>query len=74
MTQLIHIEKGSPDPDELAAVTAVLLALAGSRAGAAAEAAHEPRPAGRTPVRWRHREHRGIHPTGRGWRGEAAAT
>ncbi|WP_329381187.1 acyl-CoA carboxylase subunit epsilon [Streptomyces sp. NBC_01351] len=75
MNQLIRIEKGSPDPDELAALTAVVLALASARAEAAeaTEAPHEHRPAGRPPVRWRRRERHVIPGTGHGWRGGGAA-
>lgn len=66
----IRIEKGSADPDELAALTVVLLARAAelTEAEAAAEGGHGPGGPGRTPVRWRRRERRAGHRTAPGWR------
>ncbi|MFD3330426.1 acyl-CoA carboxylase subunit epsilon [Streptomyces sp. NPDC058701] len=65
----IRIEKGSADPDELAALTVVLLARAAELS--AAEGDRGPGGtggAGRAPVRWRRRERRAGHRTAPGWR------
>lgn len=68
----IRIEKGSADPDELAALTVVLLARAAELS--AAESGQGPGGPGgpdgpaRTPVRWRRRERRSGHRTAPGWR------
>ncbi|MBD0710562.1 MULTISPECIES: acyl-CoA carboxylase subunit epsilon [unclassified Streptomyces] len=52
---LLRVEKGHADPEELAAITAVLLARAAARADEAPTADHH----GRTTARWRRleREH-----------------
>lgn len=62
----IRIEKGSADPDELAALTVVLLARAAELS--AAGGGRDPDGPGRTPVRWRRRERRAGHRTAPGWR------
>ncbi|MER5966260.1 acyl-CoA carboxylase subunit epsilon [Streptomyces sp. NPDC002057] len=52
---LLRVEKGNADPEELAAITAVLLARAASRSDEDPAAGHH----GRTPAGWRRleREH-----------------
>ncbi|MFF8954430.1 acyl-CoA carboxylase subunit epsilon [Streptomyces sp. NPDC014894] len=62
-SSLLRVEKGDCDPEELAAITAVLLARAASQPGPAAPS-HP-----RTPAAWRRLERqRGFQPS-HSWQG-----
>ncbi|MFF5977086.1 acyl-CoA carboxylase epsilon subunit [Streptomyces sp. NPDC012769] len=68
----LRIEKGNPDPTELAALTAVLLARTAALADAAPDAAEAPEHAPvRRTARWRRLERRTRTGTPRSWRDDA---
>lgn len=66
-TQLFRVEKGSPGPEELAALTAVLL----SRTAAVSAEPDDLSRRHRAVARWRRLERAQVFDGPRGWRGTA---
>ena len=68
-TSDIRVEKGHADPEEVAAITAVLLARAAARSGSGAESAGAEYRGRRPRAGWRRLEREGGFRSPHSWRG-----